>query len=179
AVAGDRLVPLLASREGHEHDPWPPSPPLQELYFHPAGDTPTAMLVGMAGSSHWSVAVQLVQAQQALYFDVACRIKGKLPERADGQNRGSPLSSVYRTLACPLPESIQAARLVLHDLAVRLATEPADPSADPEDIQLATISTAEDTLQIVPSPGTDSSPRTVRWRYGLRHTNVARQTALQ
>ena len=73
----DRLIPLLESVEGSSVDTWPPSPPLQQLsveQLRPA--TQVALLVGMAGKSHWSMSVEPAGDRCAFVFDVACRSRG-------------------------------------------------------------------------------------------------------
>ena len=41
-----------------------------------AGAPQSALLVGMAGKSHWSVSVELDPAPAGVHFDVACRVRG-------------------------------------------------------------------------------------------------------
>jgi hypothetical protein len=66
--------PLLESIEGLGTDAWPASPPLQSLTLHtlPSGH-PAALLVGMAGRSHWSASVEATAGRATLQFDIACR----------------------------------------------------------------------------------------------------------
>jgi hypothetical protein len=72
--ASGAIQPLLESIEGSANDDWPPSPPLQSLTFEKlAGDRPVALLLGMAGNSHWSASMETVADQAALIFDLACR----------------------------------------------------------------------------------------------------------
>jgi hypothetical protein len=66
---------LMISQEGSSEDAWPPSPALQSLHLETRPDgTKTAMLVGMAGRSHWSMSVEADVQQNRLLFDVACRV---------------------------------------------------------------------------------------------------------
>ncbi|WP_145054388.1 hypothetical protein [Lignipirellula cremea] len=62
---------VLASVEGADTDNWPPSPPLQQLSIEEQAGRPIALLVGMAGKSHWSMSVE--PTDQGMLFDVACR----------------------------------------------------------------------------------------------------------
>jgi hypothetical protein len=80
---------LLESIEGSDLDRWPPSPPLQQLSFeHLPDGRPVALLVGMAGSSHWSMSVEAPQDDPGgIVFDVACRVK----------EDSAALSSAYRS----------------------------------------------------------------------------------
>jgi hypothetical protein len=66
---------LLVSVEGAPDESWPASPALQEGRIETAGGRDVAMLVGMAGKSHWSVSIEADALQQSLLFDVACRFK--------------------------------------------------------------------------------------------------------
>jgi hypothetical protein len=175
-VLGDRLLPLLASIEGNEVDLWPPSPPLKDFHLHDANGSTTAMLVGMAGNSHWSVTVQLADGDPAVKFDIACRIKNELPDTDDARKRVSPLSSSYRTMVCPAPESNQAATLMLDDLSIRVSSEPV---AGNEDTPAAVITTGDNSLQIVALPDAAVLPRTVRWKYCVRRTDIKRQISLE
>lgn len=66
--------PWLASVEGAADDPWPPSPPLQELHIEVRpGDKQVALLVGRAGRAHWSLSLEIDRSRETLLFDVACR----------------------------------------------------------------------------------------------------------
>lgn len=91
AVGCEELpVPLLESCEGDASDPWPPSPALRGLNvddlcdFDGAAAVPPAMLVGMSGSTHWSMSVQPCSSSDSnvstncrvgFAFDVAGRVK--------------------------------------------------------------------------------------------------------
>src|SRR5512145_957858 len=66
--------PLLESIEGTADDDWPLSPALQSLHIERRPNGPVALLVGQAGSSHWSASVEADQNCSALIFDLACRI---------------------------------------------------------------------------------------------------------
>ena len=87
---GDRFVhrvltaggEQLSSVDGSEDEAWPPSPPLQQLSPESTGDKTLIFGVGLAGQSHWSVSVEVVEQEgrPALKFDWACRCK-QPPER--------------------------------------------------------------------------------------------------
>jgi hypothetical protein len=80
--------PLLESIEGSAEDAWPPSPTLQSLHIEQRLSGPVALLVGQAGSSHWSASVETDPSRSGLVYDVACRIT----QRADR------IGTSYRTL---------------------------------------------------------------------------------
>jgi hypothetical protein len=68
-------LPLLESIEGTPSDNWPPSPPLQSLSIETLPDgRRAALLVGMAGGSHWSASVEAASDEASIRFDVACRM---------------------------------------------------------------------------------------------------------
>jgi hypothetical protein len=65
---------LLESLEGNSADNWPPSPPLQSVSIEERGlGERVALLLGMAGNSHWSASIVVPANQPKLIFDVACR----------------------------------------------------------------------------------------------------------
>ena len=71
---GDSYLPLLESIEGSQEEPWPASPPMQQVVeesFTP-GAPPVLLGVGLSGNGHWSIAVETMDAKR-LKFDVACK----------------------------------------------------------------------------------------------------------
>ncbi len=70
---------LISSVEGDATHDWPASPPLQDVHQQQIGDCPVIMAVGMAGSSHWSLACSLKQSSSEVrfHFDLACRANNK------------------------------------------------------------------------------------------------------
>lgn len=73
-------VPCFESVEGGAADPWPPSPPLQSLSIETLPDgRRVALLVGMAGKSHWSASIEPSASGRSLVFDIACRVAGPNP----------------------------------------------------------------------------------------------------
>lgn len=149
---------LLQSVESDSSEPWPLSPPLQQLSIEDLGAGPVGLLVGMAGKSHWSVSVEA--REEMLVFDVACRVRGE-PERlgstyrVDGEIGVEPDDDGV-TLHCP--EGML--RLLLdHDEALAAARIHFDPQAR----RLALL---------VDPQAVDSQPgaaTTLRWRYRLTH----------
>lgn len=74
-VAQDRRQPLLVSVEGVDDQSWPESPPLQQLDpLKPAENRSAVLLVGMAGTSHWSLSAEAQASSGEIAFDVACRL---------------------------------------------------------------------------------------------------------
>jgi len=71
-------VLLLESIEGNSEEDWPASPPLQFVSIETRPKKPpVALLMGMAGSSHWSASIEQQPAEKSFTFDVACRVKGQ------------------------------------------------------------------------------------------------------
>lgn len=105
------VQPLLESLEGIAADDWPTSPPLQSLTVHrlPSGQ-PAALLVGMAGRSHWSASVEPATGQPRLLFDIACRHSG----------HAKALGSCYQTKV-----DVAELSIVAEDAAVSYTNETA------------------------------------------------------
>ncbi|HEY2416097.1 MAG TPA: hypothetical protein VGI40_27895 [Pirellulaceae bacterium] len=108
--------PLLESIEGATSNTWPPSPPLQSLTFQtlPNGVS-AALLVGMAGRSHWSASIEAVPNTADLIFDVACR----------HSDRPLYLGSQYRILASAEKTFVvRGLDSEIHQQAERLLIQP-------------------------------------------------------
>jgi hypothetical protein len=72
--ADDGVQPLVESIEGLPDDAWPASPALQNLSVETLHNgRRVALLVGMAGGSHWSASIEAVPNNAELIFDLACR----------------------------------------------------------------------------------------------------------
>ncbi len=158
---GATWVKVLSSLEGSPNEPWPESPALQSL--HMEGDRqgqPTALLVGMAGKSHYSLSASLDAAAKCIRFDVACR--------AGGSQIG-PLGSRYRVW-----QSVES-----HDdrHAILASAMPAEASVELEICQQlgsARMEAHGDTIGVVAEKPSESLPHTVRWGYTLvRHDRSA------
>jgi hypothetical protein len=109
-----RFVPLLESIEGDASQPWPPSPPLQQLHFEPRERRGSvALLVGMAGRSHWSLSVEPDAEAPALLFDAACRVSGPAEQ----------LGSRYRLLAAQWTQDAHTITLPSRDSGACIVVE--------------------------------------------------------
>jgi hypothetical protein len=92
-----KTQPLLESIEGTATDDWPPSPPFQSLSIQTLPDRRTvALLVGMAGGTHWSASIEPITGKTELLFDIACR-HAKDPQY---------LGSQYKRLSVPAQRSL-------------------------------------------------------------------------
>ena len=65
------------SIEGDGEDPWPPSPPLQQLSCQQIDGNDVILGVGAAGRGHWSISVERADLEgvSSLKFEVACQSK--------------------------------------------------------------------------------------------------------
>lgn len=122
ATTDGEKVRLLESVEGAADEDWPPSPPLQNVSFETLSDSRrVALLVGMAGGSHWSASVEPVPERRGLLFDVACR------HRASAAWRGS----VYQVHAGPGLAAEVGGDIQIEAVSGRLRLAPHGPSAGP------------------------------------------------
>lgn len=147
---------LLNSIEGDPDQDWPPSPPLQELHFETRPDGQRlALLVGMAGHSHWSASIALDAAGTALEFDLACRLR-ETPNRLGNQYhwganvQGEPSAGDRHRCMLRFPEGIV--------LVVALPAGEAPPPA---------LAPSEAGLTIAPPLPDRVGAQTVRWRWRL------------
>ncbi|XZE37176.1 hypothetical protein SH501x_002779 [Pirellulaceae bacterium SH501] len=80
----DGWMDLMESVEGTSSEPWPPSPPWQQIVRESMGHRGEDVLlgVGLSGNGHWSIAVHPTNTEpsqshpttyQGLAFDVACK----------------------------------------------------------------------------------------------------------
>jgi hypothetical protein len=152
-------VEVLGSVEGSPRDAWPASPPLQSL--HPevrSGGEQLALLVGMAGKSHWSSSVQLAPSGRHVQFDIACRVPA-------GQI--GPLGSQYRILPSATPVDHQRIALVGASSAGEAMTFQFDTQTDAEPDGTRLV--AADGLLTLEARGRCPAQKahTIRWRYAL------------
>lgn len=150
-LVGEKIYTLFESVEGDSTDEWPPSPPLQDGDITSRDDwTRIALLVGMAGASHWSMSVELAPAGDELCFDAACR-------HATAPGR---LLSSYR-LGYDVSARDEGDRLTLTigDQAFTLAAE---------DVEGQTARLACENYDLaVHAPESEDASATVQWRYRL------------
>lgn len=145
-VRGDHITPVLASGEGTEFDDWPPSPALQDLSIeHRGDDQSVALLVGMAGTSHWSLSIEATKSESTLVFDVACRVTDK-PRQ---------MGSLYRTMIRADIESLTAKFNDFCQLALLEIDQ--QPSLE--------LTATDDGVALALSEIQIDSSATIRWKY--------------
>ena len=140
-------TPLLASVEGQPDDPWPSSPPWQELHVERRGELQVALLVGRAGHSHWSMSVEPELAADGFLFDIACRTSGEV----------GFLGSTYRLAGGAMPV------LAANGIHLGGGNELCVLTGE---IELSGAGENR-TARVRPLPRSDTSPQTIRWQYRL------------
>lgn len=152
-VAGNQTFRLLESIEGDDQQQWPPSPALQQLTIEPrSGRRHVALLVGMAGQSHWSVSIENEPKERRLIFDVACRIA----EPSD------QLGSQYRTSAqVNIMSPDQGAELTVAGRRCQLVLE--STGRGESDL----LEFKNGVLRIVATQQLMTFPDTLQWKYSL------------
>jgi hypothetical protein len=157
---GSQWIPILLSVEGSPEDEWPTSPPLQSLHLESRpGNRQLALLVGMAGHSHWSMSVELDPATARVTFDVACRA------------RGGPLGHLGSRYKALHPSAEQGPRgaicIPTATASVRLGLEICAAFGD------ARLDVKADVIHLIAAPPSSDQPRTVRWGYAVRRDSAA------
>ena len=152
-VAGNQSFRLLESVEGTADDIWPPSPVLQQLTLESRTQKrQVALMVGMAGQSHWSVSIENEPEERKLTFDVACRIA----------EPSSTLGSQYRTNS--------KIKLLAEDRGLELAVAGRDCQILLESTgrgESDLIQFKKDVVKIVATERLLQYPDTIRWKYSL------------
>lgn len=164
----DDPIELMRSIEGDPQNDWPPSPPFQECQQLPS--MPNAILAtGMAGNSHWSVAVEPNDADHptGIQWDVACRIRKEQPALLGSTFRVSEQFHVQARH--------EGDEVILedrnHDLkfALRLCNVSATEPATTEPAFKCQFDPAERHIAfLLPQSGPLQLPQTLRWKYELR-----------
>lgn len=149
---GDACLPIVRSLEGTPLDDWPASPALQSLDLNsgPAANT-LALLVGMAGKSHWSASVEV--HGEELRFDIACR---RRPHDLGW------LGSTYVALGTPQLQDRRTARITVAGGAAKSAQMVITLD---EQFPETRWEVAGDRLRVVPAAAATQVAQTVRWGY--------------
>lgn len=160
---------FLTAIEGTAEDRWPASPPFQELVLDRQPDrSPSqgdcdwqkvrarAMLLGRAGSGHWSASFELFAAPIRLAIDVACRIATH-PEFVGSTYRCDLRNSPIATTSSSI--------VLLQDGHASVTLSSALGS-------IRGIASDSSLLELI--PGTPILPGTIRWRYLVSFDNMTR-----
>ena len=151
-AAGDTVRPLFATVEGTPANPWPPNPVLQNLLIEDResstiGARRVGLLVGMAGSSHWSLSVEPDETVAAFVFDAACRVAA---------TELSNLQSTYHPFLTARLVDERRYELVVDDTWLIRFSPYSPPGAKFESVELG--------LQISPTD-VATGKATRRWKY--------------
>lgn len=136
-VATNGWGPAITSLEGRADETWPPSPPFQQLHVEQRPTGPIVFLIGMAGKSHWSAAVETSADRKSIRFDVAVRL----------QVRPEQLGSAYAIVEG------------FHGSRPRLVAEAATVVDAADD--------RPDAPRVRPAVEFPTSPATLGWKYAV------------
>jgi len=136
---GAQTHTLFTALEGSADETWPPSPPLQQLSIETRGASQVALLVGMAGKSHFSASVESVPGECRLEFDVAARVQ------TDPLQIGS-------TYVAPNLDTTPSCELLAPDTNSQVIWEKR----------------GENRVVLVKPVLTKTAPLTLRWRYRIQ-----------
>ncbi len=154
---GDDYLPLLESIEGSEEQPWPESPPMQQMVkecFTP-GTSPVLLGVGMSGNGHWSTAIKSPHDEQ-LKFDIACK----------NSKSSTFLGSQYRVLT-HVQQSLRLNAIELLLDPKKLPTNFVVPRIE-FDVSIGQLELSNAERRICVSPNSvSSSIQTHRWCYAI------------
>ncbi len=152
--------PILESLEGSPDQAWPPGPPLQHLdVTEPSPGRKVALLLGIAGQSHWSLAAELVTSPDGewLVFDFACRAAAA-PEFLGSRYRLGPDTRWDAgTDRLTFPWGSARLRVDARTALVRPAPSPGEIEVVPRLEPLSPPSTRSDF----------TFPTTIRWKYAI------------
>lgn len=152
---------FVCSVEGDPTSDWPPSPPFQQLdQCLLAADRIGLVAVGMAGTSHYSLAVEVERS--ILWFDVACRL----------QRAGASLGSTYR-----VADLLRVHRWDDANGVLELNVLGDDGAGGNVPRRIGILFDRQNTELLAPSGGREFQlrptqipqqvPATARWRYGI------------
>lgn len=155
-VQGEECTPLFASIEGSLDDPdWPESPPLQELHIETRESNAVALLVGKAGHSHWSTAVEPAVEPGRIRFSVACRMQD-YPMRICSRYGTLDDAKVAPTLQTDGPWVWK-----INDAEVCIDVIPQDQFPTPE------LPASENGFEVNASLDHEPFPKTIQWIYEI------------
>jgi hypothetical protein len=144
-------TPLLSSVEGTAAERWPASPALQSLHVEErGGGVRVALLVGIAGRTHWSASIAPTADGLGIEFDCAARV-AEQPEF---------VGSTYRAHFPPgalVEVAAESARLDIADRSMICTAAPG-----------TTLIFQDRVLRFASVVATTALPHTVRWSWTVR-----------
>jgi hypothetical protein len=150
-------VLLFESQEGNSEEDWPASPPLQFVSIETRPKKlPVALLMGMAGGSHWSASIEQHPAEHSLRFDIACRA-GSHPDKLGSRYRFGP-----RVENLNFDEGASVIRFQVASLAFQFQAEQGP------DTPLAQLALDDREVRVHFGEPMSDKRQTYRWVYRLR-----------
>ncbi len=147
---------LLESLESDSTADWPVSPPLQFVSIeNRPKKLPVALLMGMAGGSHWSASIEQYPAERTIRFDIACRAKSK-PENLGSRYRIAPRVELPERV-----DGVELLRFTAGGLAFQLTGESAKDSPQP------VLQLSNNELHVHYGDPLSDQTQTYRWVYRL------------
>jgi hypothetical protein len=174
AVRGE-WVAVWESLEGAADDVWPASPPLQQLHVEERPEGRVALLVGMAGRTHWSAAVEAARGEsggKSIRFDVAARVPAGLFMPGAGRlvpAAGGPVPAVGGRERLAPPRLGSAYRIYSVETGARIGLLPLE-GAEFAQVELG----GEEQCVVRPAPpsAANDDARTIAWRYTIERLKV-------
>lgn len=163
-------VLLLESWEGTPAESWPASSPLQSLSIEElTPGNPVALLVGMAGKSHWSASIESLSSGTGWRWDVACRASLTPDYLGSTYLLGKDAAASATALAWQdvpgsLAEEVQTQQTIAKGLTIRITAEPL-PASKTAPALRCSLQTAPDVMRLVAARQTAEGPTTFRWKY--------------
>ncbi len=148
----DQSLPFMQSAEGSDQDDWPASPALRDLHLESRPDgRQVILLVGMAGTSHWSASFEIDSAKATIVADIACRVHQ--PPSALGSNYSAAAGVWSVTKQVAVAKNTDCTAMAVLSVETAGSELHSSPSG----------------LRISPTLTCDQSayPRTIQWHYRL------------
>lgn len=160
---------VLESSEGTPADAWPASSPLQSLSIEElTPGAPVALLVGMAGKSHWSASIERLSSNNGWRWDIACRVSVapdflgstyRLPQTQTGQE-----SSFRQVAASSGSPELQAALPLSSEAKMLVTVEPIS-DARGNAVSCCALQASANGFQLSAPLSNISGATTFRWKY--------------
>ncbi len=164
---------VLHSVEGTSADDWPTSTALQNLSIEElTPNQPVALLVGMAGKSHWSASIERLPTGDGWLWDVACRFSTppqflgstyQLPSVKE-ENRAGEWSPTITLAGSSDPASL---KLKIDESFSLRVTAIAIPGKTPGEFTCCTLQASDGRFRLVPTLHATTGPTTFRWKYRI------------
>lgn len=148
---------ILQSVEGTSAEDWPASSALQNLSVEElTPGQPVALLVGMAGKSHWSASVERLHEGNGWLWDMACRVSA-FPQFLGSTYQVSKGSIEGGRFAFSVPGTSQRFALLVTPIAIA--------GKSPAQATCCELTTEETQFRLSACTLPITGPTTFRWKY--------------